>query len=137
MIPPATEVPPSPAPKAMRDTRQRNAIKRAFAEMKRPLGPREVLAIASKSVPNLGIATVYRNIKTLVEEKELVTIDLPGQPPRYSLPEDRTPHLFICRETDRVFFLPEGAVQVELKNLPRGFKPERTEVVVFGRAPAK
>ena len=41
---------------------------------------------ASLEVPNLGIATVYRNIKTMVDQQELVPIELPGQPARYTLP---------------------------------------------------
>ena len=51
-----------------RNTRQRSAIRDAIAQAQRPLLPQEVLEAARTEVPGLGIATVYRNLKALVEE---------------------------------------------------------------------
>lgn len=53
--------------KLLRETKQRNAIKRVFTMEDRPLRPKGVIALASREVPNIGIATIYRNIKALVE----------------------------------------------------------------------
>ncbi len=119
-------------PKLLRDTKQRNAIKRAFFEYRRPLGPKEVLTIASEEVPNLGIATVYRNIKALVEEGELVTIEIPGQPPRYSMPREKSPYLFYCQKSDRVFFLDEEQVNPSFGELPFPFRAKSHEVIFYG-----
>jgi Fe2+ or Zn2+ uptake regulation protein len=47
--------------KQIRETRQRYAIKRSINELGRPLAPKEILDHASRYVPNLGIATVYRH----------------------------------------------------------------------------
>ena len=49
-----------------RSTRQRRAIREAFLEAGRPLSPQEVLELARKKVPSLGLATVYRTLKGLV-----------------------------------------------------------------------
>lgn len=67
-----------------RDTKQREAIRDAFKNAgDRILSPKEVCEIASKRVKNIGIATVYRNIKTLLEKGEIIPITLPGQADRY------------------------------------------------------
>ena len=47
-----------------RDTRQRSAIRRVFTSVERPLTPDEVLEHGQRIVPSLGLATVYRNVKT-------------------------------------------------------------------------
>ncbi|MFM7507657.1 MAG: transcriptional repressor, partial [Rubrivivax sp.] len=50
-----------------RNTRQRTAIRDALQRARRPLLPQEVLLAAQAQAPRLGLATVYRNLKTLVE----------------------------------------------------------------------
>lgn len=118
--------------KLLRDTKQRNAIKRAFFEHRRPLGPKEVLQFASEEVPNIGIATVYRNIKALQEEKELIAVEIPGQPPRYCIPGDRTSCLFVCEKTDRVFFVDCNAQEFDCDSLPPEFEVSHYEVILYG-----
>lgn len=48
-----------------RMTKQRQAILDCFKQIDRPLGIEEILENASKSVPQLNQATVYRNLKLL------------------------------------------------------------------------
>ena len=62
------------ANKTLRATKQRHAIRKAIDAANRPLGSKEILQIAGRSVPNLGIATVYRNIKVMIDEGELETV---------------------------------------------------------------
>ncbi len=118
--------------KALRSTRQRHAIKQAFEKVQRPLGPKEVLDIASESVQNLGIATVYRNIKTMLEQNELMSVDIPGQPSRYYLPMEEKHPIFLCHRSNRAFFLRPEDVKVQLNNLPRNFHVQFSEVIVHG-----
>ncbi|MGF1482922.1 MAG: Fur family transcriptional regulator [Opitutales bacterium] len=119
--------------KEQRDTRQRKAIKFAFAHGNRPLSPKEVLELASAQVPNLGIATVYRNIKGMVEQGELEVVELPGQAPRYCLPNgNKQAPLIVCERTDRVFQLKDQDVSVQLPDLPEGFKLKRAEIFLYG-----
>ncbi len=118
--------------KMFRDTKQRHAIKKAIESANRPVGPKEILTLASKEVPNLGIATVYRNIKTMVEQGELVTVDLPGQAPRYQPPAaDRPPHLFICQKSDSVYNIDPDLKGFKLK-LPDEFKVKDFQIIAFG-----
>ena len=69
----------------MRNTRQKQAIRKAFADAGRPLSPEEALSGAHGHHKRIGIATIYRNIKTLVEDGWLVPIDMPDKSTRYEL----------------------------------------------------
>ncbi|WP_337843771.1 transcriptional repressor [Thermus sp.] len=117
-----------------RSTRQRRAIREAFLEAGRPLSPQEVLDLARRRVPTLGLATVYRNLKALVEEGFLAPVHLPGEPPRYEPAGQGHHHHFYCRACGRVFELPGCALEAE-GLLPPGFRPEGHEVTVYGRCP--
>ena len=87
---------------------------------------------AQRHLPGLGIATVYRTLKSWLEEGSLVQVDLPGEPPRYEATGKQHHHHFHCRACDRVYELegcPDG-----LKSLtPAGFSLESHEVVLYGR----
>ncbi|HSF42451.1 MAG TPA: transcriptional repressor [Thermoanaerobaculia bacterium] len=118
-----------------RDTQQRRAIRAAIEDANRPLSPREVLDSAQRASPGLGIATVYRTLKTWVEEGGLTQVDLPGEAPRYEATGKQHHHHFHCRSCDRVYELfgcPEN-----LRSLtPPGFALEAHEVVLYGRCAA-
>ena len=59
-----------------RRTQQRGAIRRVLRHADRPLSPQEIHAAARGAVPGLGMATVYRNVKSLVGAGWLKTVDL-------------------------------------------------------------
>lgn len=117
-----------------RSTRQRRAIQAVFLEADRPLSPREVLALARRQVPSLGLATVYRTLKGLVEEGFLTPVALPGEPPRYERAGREHHHHFLCRHCGRVYELWGCALAME-EVLPPGFQAETHEVTVYGRCP--
>lgn len=117
-----------------RSTRQRRAIRRVLLETRRPLSPREILELARRQVPSLGLATVYRNLRALVEEGAVVPVALPGEPLRYEAAGTGHHHHFLCRGCGRAFELPGCRLEADL-NLPPGFSAEDHEVVVYGRCP--
>lgn len=115
-----------------RNTRQRNAIHEAIAAAERPLLPQEVLAAAQASVPGLGIATIYRNLKALVEEGALRTVSLPAENPRYELAGHQHHHHFQCTQCQRVFDV--HACPGDLSRLaPAGFTVEDHDLTLYGR----
>lgn len=114
-----------------RDTAQRRAIRDAFAAAARPLSHQEVLAQARQSVKGMGIATVYRTIKGLVEDGILTPVDLPGETARYELAGLTHHHHFACKACEKVFDLP-GCVGHIHTHLPDGFVADEHEVVVYG-----
>jgi len=115
-----------------RDTRQRRAIRRVLETAGRPLTPLEVLSAAHRHVPRLGLATVYRNLKTLVKDGQLVPVDLPGEASRYEPAGKGHHHHFRCRRCDRLFEV-RGCRPAAAGRPPRGFVVESHEVVWYGR----
>ncbi len=114
-----------------RNTRQRGAIRRAIQRADRPLSVQEILDDARDEVGGLGIATVYRNIRALLEEHWLTSVELPGEVPRYELHGKEHHHHFQCRACDR-FFEAVGCVPGLKSMVPKGFTLEAHEVVLYG-----
>jgi Fur family ferric uptake transcriptional regulator len=115
-----------------RHTRQRQAIYEAITAADRPLLPQEILAAAQASVPGLGIATVYRNLKALVDDGALRAVNLPGENPRYELAGHEHHHHFQCTHCQRVFDV--HACPGDLSRLaPTGFTVEDHDLTLYGR----
>lgn len=117
-----------------RRTRQRDAIRDALKNARRPLSPQEILEAAESEVPSLGLATVYRNVKALVEEGWLHTVELPGAPDRYEVAGRGHHHHFHCRECDRVYDV-EGCPGPMDELPPSGFEVESHEIILYGLCP--
>jgi Fur family ferric uptake transcriptional regulator len=115
-----------------RSTRQRAAILSAIERERRPLSPSEILAGAQSEVPGLGPATVYRTLKALVADDVLISVELPGEPPRYEPAGAKHHHHFRCRACDRVFEVPGCAKGIRAL-VPRGFELDGHELVLYGR----
>ena len=114
-----------------RNTRQRSAIREVIVLADRPLLPQEVLDAAQQHTPGLGIATVYRSLKALVEEGELQPVNLPGENPRYELVGHAHHHHFQCRKCLRVFDV--HACPGDLSALaPAGFSVESHDLTLYG-----
>jgi Fur family ferric uptake transcriptional regulator len=115
-----------------RFTRQRTAIAAAITGANRPLSPHEVLEIARASVEGLGIATVYRNLKTLLEDGLIHVVNLPGETPRYESAGHAHHHHFQCTSCTRVFDV--HACPGDLRGLaPKGFVVEAHELTLYGQ----
>ena len=115
-----------------RATRQRDAIQSAIRTSNRPLSPDEVLRHARANAGALGIATVYRNLKILLDEGAIQSVTLPGESPRYELSESAHHHHFQCTTCRRVFDVP-GCPGNMRRLAPRGFKVERHDLTLYGR----
>jgi Fur family transcriptional regulator, ferric uptake regulator len=114
-----------------RHTRQREAIRKALAEAGRPLSPQELLAAARGTLPRLGIATVYRTVKAMLEDGTVRAVELPGAPARYELSGKGHHHHFHCRACDGVFEV-EACPGRMRGLLPGGFRLERHEIILYG-----
>ncbi len=117
-----------------RDTKQRRAIRDVFEGERRPLSPEEVLAAGQGAVPSLGIATVYRNIKSLLSGGWLHPVELPGEPSRYERSGRPHHHHFVCRTCEQAFDVEACPADVE-RLAPEGFLVEAHDLVLYGRCP--
>jgi Fur family ferric uptake transcriptional regulator len=115
-----------------RRTRQKTAIRSVFERTGRPLTTGEVLAIAQGHVDGLGIATVYRTLKTLLSEGWLAAVELPGEPSRYEIAGKGHHHHFLCESCGGVFEL-EGCQPAVERLAKPGFLVRSHEVVLYGR----
>ena len=122
---------PSRISAGKRTTKQRSAIFGAFEGANRPLSPEEVIQFAKKRVPQLGIATVYRAINSLLAEGKIVPVALPGEPHRYEISGKSHHHHFRCRDCEGVFEL-EGCPGNFGPLLPTGFQLEEHHLVLTG-----
>lgn len=118
-----------------RSTRQRTAIRQVIVAAARPLTPQEILEGVRQTVTEAGIATIYRNIKLLLDEAEIQAVMLPGESPRYEAvhlghAHDHHHH-FHCLPCDRVFDV-EGCPGSMDQLAPKGFTVDRHELTLYG-----
>ncbi len=115
-----------------RNTRQKAAVRAALVVAGRPLTPIEILEAAQADAPGLGIATVYRVLKTMIAEGTAATVELPGSVPRYEAAHLGHHHHFQCRRCEKVFEV-QGCPGDLGRLAPTGFVTEGHEVVLYGR----
>jgi Fur family ferric uptake transcriptional regulator len=118
-----------------RSTRQRAAIRTVIDAAGRPLSPQEVLDAAQSEVPGLSPATVYRNLKLLVDAGEVAAVSLPGDSPRYESAAHAHHHHFQCTECKRVFDVHDCPGDLA-RLAPKGFTVESHELTLYGRCDA-
>ena len=80
----------------------------------------------------MGIATVYRNLKLLVEEGSVQVVELPGDSPRYESKHLGHHHQFQCRACERVFDV-HGCPGDLARLAPAGFRVEAHELTLYGQ----
>jgi Fur family ferric uptake transcriptional regulator len=114
-----------------RNTQQRRQIRDVFEHNDRPLAADEVLQLAQQKIEGLGIATVYRTIKALTGEGWLVSVEVPGEPPRYEIRGKVHHHHFHCLKCRRMFEL-EGCLEQLGKMIPPSFRVVDHVVLIYG-----
>jgi len=93
--------------------------------------PQEILDATKERLPEIGIATVYRNIKSFVEAGTLKTVPVPGQPDRYEMSGKKHHHHFFCRACEKAFEM-EGCPGSFNNLAPAGFQVEDHEIYLYG-----
>jgi Fur family ferric uptake transcriptional regulator len=116
-----------------RSTKQKRLIRSIVEGAERPLSPGEVHAAALKVLPRVSIATIYRILRSLQDEKLIVAVPLPGAADRYEskVLADHHHHHFHCDQCKRVFDVPGCGLRVN-SSVPSGFAIKRHEVVLSG-----
>ena len=118
-----------------RRTSQRTALENVFDNEDRPMGINEILETGREFVGSLNQATVYRNLKVMVEKGILLQISDPVLGTLYERTGKAHHHHFHCRVCDRVFELP-GCGLGKNKAVPKGYVTEGHEIFLFGVCPS-
>ena len=114
-----------------RNTQQRREIREVFKQNDRPLASDEVLQLAHGKIAGLGMATVYRTIKGLIDEGWLIAVEMPGQPPRYEVRGKVHHHHFHCLKCKRLFEL-DGCLEHLGKLIPATCRGVDHVVLIYG-----
>ncbi len=114
-----------------RTTRQRRIIRAVFDNADRPLSIEEVLAAARRGRNAVSLSTVYRFVRSLVDEGTLSVFELPGQGAFYELAGKAHHHHFSCIRCGRVYEL-NDCVSVDKLTLPKGFHAVSHDLTVAG-----
>ena len=117
-----------------RKTSQRAAIEQVFRQQDRPLRIDEILQHGRAVVPSLNQATVYRNLKLLVEDGWLALISHPSLGTFYERAGKGHHHHFHCRGCNRLFELPGCALNLA-EAAPKGFVLEDHLIYLSGVCP--
>ena len=119
-----------------RQTPQREAILRVISSAPGPITIEQIHEHSKKSQKNIGVATVYRTVKLLLDSGRIQPIILPDGQTRYETVNPEHHHHFRCRECDRVFDLPDEIVEeLEKITLPNGLVVEEHELTLLGTCP--
>ena len=113
-----------------RNTKQKQILTQVIENAGRPLNINEILEEGQKLIPNLGVATVYREISRLSASNEITTVSIAGDAPRYELSKHHHHH-FKCNECDKVYEM-EGCSNDLKKLVPKGFKPLNHDLTFYG-----
>ena len=117
-----------------RSTNQRKAILDTLERAEGPLSAEEIHFQAQRLEPTLGIATVYRQLKNLTNEKSLSVVHLPEQSTRFELMSSKHHHHFFCESCENVFDI-EGSCPVAALDgatLPSGFNVTSHRLTLYG-----
>lgn len=115
----------------IRRTKQKEAIVSVLKKNHQPLLIEEIHRLALKLVPSLGIATVYRTLKSLQEEGNIKIVELPGQPLHYEEAHKEHHHHFCCNRCHGVFELEKCLSEIH-QLAPKGFEVTDHEIILYG-----
>lgn len=114
-----------------RSTSQRSAIEKVFETNDRPLGVDEIVRHGREYVNSLNQATVYRNLKILLEEGVIRKVECPALGTLYERADKAHHHHFYCRVCNKVFDIPGCAIREDFSPT-QGFLLEEHEVLLYG-----
>jgi Fur family peroxide stress response transcriptional regulator len=92
--------------KALRETRQRNAILGLLRHTRSHPTADQIYETIRKSIPNISKGTVYRNLQVLIDNGIVSVLDIRGTLSRYEIKQETHYH-FRCEACGRVYDLDE------------------------------
>ncbi len=119
----------------MRNTKQRAIIEEVLKEAGRPVNTTDIFILSSKKHKNIGIATIYRTLKKLLEENKIVTASIPGDTPYYEMAHKHHHHHFKCDKCGTVIDVEDCLLdEKKLKKslLKSGLRLKNHDITLYG-----
>lgn len=118
----------------MRYSKQREVVKEVTKSTITHPDAEWIYREAEKSIPNISLGTVYRNLKELVEQGELITLETEDNVLHYDGNVDPHAH-FICRGCNRIIDLPcQSEVAQTLSQV--GYEVDCEKLLLYGKCPS-
>ena len=93
--------------------------------------PAEIWTTARSLSPGLGIATVYRALRILMDMGAVEVVEIPGAPPHYERKHPQHHHHFLCEHCQRVFEVEACTSGID-QLAPAGFTVKRHSLTLYG-----
>jgi Fur family ferric uptake transcriptional regulator len=114
-----------------RKTKQKDAIRKVLEDSTRAFTVPEIHEEAMSDVPNIGIATVYRQVGIMADEGMLKVVKLPGDPLRFEWADKKDHHHFKCNDCGKVYDVDcKPGVYDDI--LPKSFKLRSHDLFMYG-----
>ena len=114
-----------------RKTQQRDIIREIIRESSGPLTVNEIHEAAEKKQESIGIATVYRTVKLLMDSKIIQSVTLPDGLQRYETAELGHHHHFHCSGCNNVIDINECCMHLHEDEV-EGHLIHSHEITFFG-----
>lgn len=114
-----------------RRTQQREILVDIIKKADGPLSVNEIHLQAEKEGHSIGIATVYRTIKLLLDSNIILAVTLPDGQARYEITELGHHHHFHCTTCSRVIDIDKCCMHLH-ENEVEGHLIESHEITLFG-----
>ena len=117
----------------MRYSKQRELVLQKVEQLCDHPTAEEIFDLAAKECPGLSLGTVYRNIRQLADNGEILTLETEDTRSHYD--GNTTPHRhFVCGVCGRILDL-FFAVEAPPELLDRGFLVESEKCIYYGTCP--
>ena len=113
-----------------RHSRQRDAVFEALCSVRSHPTALQVFDMVRSSIPNISLATVYRNLKGLVEEGKAIVLLSNDSVEHYDAVVNRHYHM-CCDKCDKVYDI-ESNINIDLDGLNTPHKINSVNVMFNG-----
>jgi len=93
--------------------------------------PAEIWTVARTLSPGLGIATVYRALRILMDMGAVEVVEIPGAPPHYERKHPQHHHHFLCEVCQKVFEIEACTSGID-QLAPAGYTVKRHSLTLYG-----
>jgi len=117
-----------------RRTKQREIILTTLEQAIGPLTADEIWKLARAYRSNIGKATIYRNLRMLVQEDDIKEVHLPNESTRFELSFIGHRHYFYCEQCKKISFIQATCPVAALDGvtLPSGYKIRSHNLMFYG-----